>query len=49
MEKYGSRMAMCARMPEVLSPDMGNQMYTVHAWSDAERDEFLDFVSAEVR
>lgn len=34
MARYGAVMA------------MGNQMYTVHAFSEEEKDEFLEFVSA---
>lgn len=48
LERYGSVMAMCSRMPQALSGAMGNQMYTIHARTEAERDEFLAFVSATV-
>ncbi|MGN0189031.1 MAG: acetyl-CoA carboxylase biotin carboxylase subunit family protein [Candidatus Cryptobacteroides sp.] len=46
LARYGSVMAMCLRMPQALSGAMGNQMYTIHARSEAEMDEFLAFVSA---
>ena len=46
MARYGAVMAMAMRMPDALSPAMGNQMYTVHAFSEEEKDEFLEFVSA---
>lgn len=45
---YGDRMSMCERMPEALSPAMGNQMYTVQLRSQQECDEFEAFVSATV-
>ena len=46
LARYGSVMAMCRRMPQALSGAMGNQMYTIHARSEAQMNEFLEFVSA---
>ena len=46
LSRYGSVMAMCLRMPQALSGAMGNQMYTIHARSEAQMNEFLEFVSA---
>lgn len=46
MSRYGCVMAMSMRMPDALSPAMGNQMYTIHAFSEEEKDEFISFVSA---
>lgn len=43
-ERYGDRMKMCERMPDVLSGAMGNQMYTVVLQSQEEVDEFIEFV-----
>ena len=42
--KYGHRMAMCERIPDVLAPDMGNQMYTLHAMSDEELEQMISFI-----
>ena len=44
LAKYGSRMAMCERMPDALSAAMGNQMYTAFADNMEEVDEFIRFV-----
>lgn len=44
MEKYGSAMRMCDRIPDVLSLDMGNQMYVINVDTEEERDEFIHFV-----
>lgn len=44
MERYGDKMAMCERMPDILSGAMGNQMYTAHAADDAAAQEFIAFV-----
>ncbi|MBE6041039.1 MAG: carbamoylphosphate synthase large subunit [Clostridiales bacterium] len=44
LEKYGSRVVMCERMPDALSGAMGNQMYTALAESQEEVDEFIEYV-----
>lgn len=44
LAKYGSRMAMCERMPDALSAAMGNQMYTAFADNMDEVEEFIAFV-----
>ena len=44
MEKYGSAMKMCDRIPDVLSLDMGNQMYVINVDTEEERDEFIHCV-----
>lgn len=49
LEKYGSAMRMCERMPDVLSGAMGNQMYTAVFGTQEEVDEFIDFVHTRVR
>ena len=46
MQKYGDRMAMTMRMSQAISPAMGDQSYTIHAYSEKEKNEFLEFVSA---
>ena len=35
---------MCERMPELMWATMGNQMYTAHAYSEAEAQEFIHFI-----
>ena len=44
MEKYGDRMVMAERMPDVLSGAMGNDMYTALVDSKEEMKEFAEFV-----
>lgn len=44
MERYGDKMAMCERMPDILSGAMGNQMYTAHADDEQATQEFIAFV-----
>ena len=44
LERYGKRIVMCERMPEILSGAMGNQMYTAHAANQDEVQEFIQFV-----
>ena len=44
MEKYGERIVMAERMPEVLSGAMGNEMYTAVMASEEAVREFADFV-----
>ncbi len=41
LAKYGDRIVMCERMPEIMVPSMGNQMYTAHA---ADLEETLAFI-----
>lgn len=43
-EKYGERIVMCERMPEILSGAMGQQMFTVKLKTKEEVDEFVKFV-----
>ena len=44
LERYGAQMAMCERMPEVLSGAMGNQTYMAHAANEDEVWEIIRFV-----
>ena len=44
MAKYGDRMLMCERMPEMMVPQMGNQMYTISAATYDDVLQFIDFV-----
>ena len=46
MEKYGDRMKMCERMPDVLSGAMGNQMYTAVLDSIKEVEAYNEFIHA---
>ncbi len=46
MEKYGDRMKMCERMPDVLSGAMGNQMYTAVLDSIEEVEAYNEFIHA---
>ncbi len=44
LARYGSVMKMCDRIPEALTLDMGNQMYTVVLDTPQQRDAFIQFV-----
>ena len=44
LARYGDRIAMCERMPEIMWATMGCQMYTAHAYSEEEVQEFIRFV-----
>ncbi len=44
LERYGKDMVMCERMPEIMAPAMGNQMYIVKAENKNAVDEFIKFV-----
>ncbi|MCQ2220167.1 MAG: hypothetical protein MJZ12_02170 [Prevotella sp.] len=43
-ERYGDKIVMCERMPEILSGAMGQQMFTVKLKTKEEVDEFVAFV-----
>ncbi|MBR0081744.1 MAG: carbamoylphosphate synthase large subunit [Clostridia bacterium] len=43
--KYGDRIAMSERMPELMWATMGADMYTAHAYSEGEVFEFIDFIT----
>lgn len=47
LERYGDSMVMCERMPEMMVPQMGNQMYTVKTPDNAATQEFIHFVQAK--
>ena len=47
LAKYGNRLVMCDRMPEVLAGAMGSQMYVVCVPTPEAAQEFLDFVLAK--
>ncbi len=44
LDRYGAQMVMCERMPDILSGAMGNQMYTAHAATEEETQEFIRFI-----
>ena len=44
LAKFGSRIKMCERMPEVLATAMGNQMYTALLPDKESMDEFVKYV-----
>ena len=44
LAKYGSRIKMCERMPDILSGAMGNQMYTALLPTKEDMDEFVKYV-----
>lgn len=44
LAKYGERMMMCERMPELFKAAMGQQMYTVKLNTKEEVEEFVEFV-----
>lgn len=48
LAKYGDQIVMCERMPEIMVPSMGNQMYTAKTPDQAATDEFIRFVHEKV-
>ena len=44
LQKYGDRITMCERMPEIMWATMGCMMYMIHAYSEQEVQEFIRFV-----
>ena len=44
LAKYGPRIVMCERMPELMWATMGCQMYTAHAYSEEDLREFISFI-----
>ncbi len=47
LDKYGSRIVLCERMPDIFSAAMGNQMYTAVCDTLEEAREFATFVLDE--
>ena len=45
LSRYGSRIAMCDRIPAAIAPDLGDQMYMAHIRSEQELQEYLDYLS----
>lgn len=46
-QRYKDQLVMCERMPDILSGAMGNQMYTVKVKTEAEKDEFIEYVHSK--
>ena len=44
LDRYGEKIVMCERMPELMWTTMGNQMYTAHAADLEAAREFISFV-----
>ena len=47
LERYGDSIVMCERMPEMMAPQMGNQMYTAKVSDEAAVKEFIAFVQEQ--
>ena len=47
LAQYGRQMKMCDRVPDVLSLDMGNQMYVATLDTATERDAFVRYVQEQ--
>lgn len=47
MAKYGDKMMMCERMPEMMIRTMGNQMYTVRLETEKEAKALIKFVQTQ--
>ena len=48
LAKYGDRIVMCERMPELMWATMGNQMYTAHARTEEDAKEMIAFIHERV-
>ena len=48
LSRYGDRLVMCERMPELFSAAMGQQMYTVRLESMEEVKDFVEFVHEKI-
>ncbi|MBQ7704477.1 MAG: ATP-grasp domain-containing protein [Selenomonadaceae bacterium] len=44
LSRYGEKIVMCERMPEMMVPQMGNQMYTAKVADLQETQDFIKFV-----
>ncbi|MDD5820115.1 MAG: hypothetical protein PUC96_06465 [Bacteroidales bacterium] len=49
LSKYFANLAMHERMPKAISGAMGNQMYTLHAYSQQELDEMIAYLSEKAQ
>lgn len=48
LARYGENIVMCERMPEMMVPQMGNQMYTAKVANQQETDDFIKFVQEKL-
>lgn len=46
LARYGKSIVMCERMPDMMAPQMGNQMYTAKLKDQAAVDAFIEYVQA---
>lgn len=47
LQRYGSAMVQCERMPALFHAAMGQQMYTVRLKTSEEKDRFIEYVHAK--
>ena len=47
LDRYGEDIVMCERMPEMMIPQMGNQMYTAKRPNQEKVDEFIKFIQEQ--
>ncbi|MBR1398498.1 MAG: carbamoylphosphate synthase large subunit [Selenomonadaceae bacterium] len=47
LSRYGDDIVMCERMPEMMVPQMGNQMYTAKRPNQEAVDEFIKFIQEQ--
>lgn len=47
LARYEKNLVMCERMPEMMVPQMGNQMYTAKVANLAATEEFIRFVQEQ--
>ena len=46
MARFGRRIVMAERMPDIFAGAMGNMMYTAHAYSEDEVNGFIEYIQA---
>jgi len=49
LSRYADSIVMCERLPEVMWPQMGNQMYMAKLRDQEETDAFIRFVQERVK
>ena len=47
LSRYGEKIVMCERMPEMMVPQMGDQMYTAKVEDLQATQEFITFVQEQ--
>lgn len=48
LSRYGNQIVMCERMPDMMVPQMGNQMYTAKVADLEAAEEFIRFVQEQI-